>query len=71
MKKILILILTVSVMTSVITSVMASLSYAAEKEINWTREELQFIKEHPVIKLGVDPEFVPFEFIDEDGEYKA
>lgn len=71
MKKILILILTVSVMTSVITSVMASLSYAAEKEINWTREELQFIKEHPVIKLGVDPEFVPFEFIDEDGEYKG
>ena len=71
MKKILILILTVSVMTSVITSVMASLSYAGEKEINWTREELQFIKEHPVIKLGVDPEFVPFEFIDEDGEYKG
>ena len=71
MKKILILILTVSVMTSVITSVMALPSYAAEKEINWTREELQFMKEHPAIKLGVDPEFVPFEFIDEDGEYKG
>jgi len=71
MKKILILILTVSVMTSIITPVMASLSYAAEKEINWTREELQFMKEHPIIKLGVDPEFVPFEFIDEDGEYKG
>jgi ABC-type amino acid transport substrate-binding protein len=26
---------------------------------------------HPVIRLGVDPEFVPFEFIDEDGQYKG
>ena len=30
-----------------------------------------FMKEHPVIRLGVDPEFVPFEFIDIDGEYKG
>jgi signal transduction histidine kinase/DNA-binding response OmpR family regulator len=27
------------------------------------------MKEHPVIHLGVDPWFVPFEFIDENGEY--
>ena len=24
-----------------------------------------------MIRLGVDPEFVPFEFIDENGEYKG
>ncbi|HPR24522.1 MAG TPA: transporter substrate-binding domain-containing protein, partial [Bacillota bacterium] len=71
MKKILILILTVSVMISVMMPLLLSRSYAADKEIDWTREEAQFIKNHPVIKLGVDPEFVPFEFIDEDGKYKG
>ena len=39
--------------------------------INWTGEELAFMEEHPVIYLGVDPGFVPFEFIDEHGEYKG
>jgi len=34
-----------------------------------TEEEIAFIEEHPVIRLGVDPGFVPFEFINEDGEY--
>ena len=34
-----------------------------------TEEELAFVEEHPVIRLGVDPKFVPFEFINEDGEY--
>lgn len=29
------------------------------------------MNEHPVIRLGVDPGFVPFEFIDKDGEYKG
>jgi len=29
------------------------------------------MKEHPVIKIGVDPGFLPFEFIDKDGEYRG
>ncbi|MBP6491466.1 MAG: transporter substrate-binding domain-containing protein [Clostridia bacterium] len=37
----------------------------------FTDEEKQFILEHPVIHFGVDPEFVPYEFIDSDGEYKG
>lgn len=44
---------------------------AEEDSIKWTDEESAFIREHPVIRLGVDPGFVPFEFIDEDGEYKG
>lgn len=36
-----------------------------------TPEEEAFIKAHPEIRLGVDPKFVPFEFIDTDGEYKG
>lgn len=41
------------------------------EEIELTEEEQEFIKEHPVIHLGVDPYFVPFEFIDSDGNYKG
>ncbi len=35
-------------------------------EINLTDAEKQWIKEHPTIRLGVDPEFAPFEFIEND-----
>jgi two-component system sensor histidine kinase/response regulator len=45
--------------------------FATENSISWTDEELAFLQEHPVIRLGVDPGFVPFEFIDKDGEYKG
>lgn len=44
---------------------------AAGKSIFWTEDEIAFMKAHPVIHLGVDPGFAPFEFVDEDGEYKG
>jgi len=37
-------------------------------EINLTKQERQWIKEHKTIRVGVDPEFAPFEFI-ENGHY--
>jgi ABC-type amino acid transport substrate-binding protein len=43
----------------------------SQSDISWTAEELEFIKAHPVVKVGVDPHFVPFEFIDTDNEYKG
>ena len=36
-----------------------------------TQAEQDFIREHPAIRLGVDPTFVPYEFIDLDGTYKG
>lgn len=45
--------------------------FAADNSISWTEDELFFIKAHPVIRLGVDPEFEPFEFIDDHGGYKG
>jgi len=36
------------------------------KEINLTDEEINWIEQHPVIRLGIDPEFAPFEFMDGD-----
>lgn len=44
---------------------------ASNPEIQWTKEELEFIEKHPVIRLGIDPNFVPFEFIDKDKNYKG
>lgn len=38
--------------------------------IQLTDRERAWIDNHPVIRLGVDPEFAPFEFM-EDGEYKG
>jgi hypothetical protein len=55
----------------IIMQVIATPCYASDNKISWTKDELAFMKEHPVIRLGVDPEFVPFEFIDIDGEYKG
>jgi two-component system sensor histidine kinase/response regulator len=55
----------------IIMQVIATPCYASDNKISWTKDELAFMKEHPVIRLGVDPAFVPFEFIDIDGEYKG
>ena len=41
----------------------------AGKDISWTEAERAFMGEHTVIRLGVDPGFVPFEFIDDNGQY--
>ena len=40
-------------------------------DIGLTDEEKEFIEEHPVIQLGIDPGFIPYEFIDSDGVYKG
>ena len=55
----------------VILATIVTPCFAAENGISWTEDELAFVEDHPVIRLGVDPEFVPFEFIDENGEYKG
>ncbi|ULO10163.1 transporter substrate-binding domain-containing protein [Paenibacillus sp. 19GGS1-52] len=45
--------------------------HGSAAKVNLSAEEKQFIAEHPIIHLGVDPQFVPFEFIDSDGTYKG
>ena len=39
--------------------------------VELTQEEQQFLLDHPVITLGVDNSFMPYEFIDIDGVYKG
>ncbi|NVJ98860.1 MAG: transporter substrate-binding domain-containing protein [Alphaproteobacteria bacterium] len=33
--------------------------------------EKRWIKEHPIIRLGADPDYPPFEFFDDNGAYKG
>lgn len=60
---------------ALISMVVVSLFFAqhgrASEKINLSEEEETFINEHPIIEIGIDPRFVPFEFIDRDGEYKG
>ena len=41
------------------------------KQVYLTPEEESWIKAHPTISVGIDPEFAPFEFIDNNGEYSG
>ncbi|NLM78183.1 MAG: transporter substrate-binding domain-containing protein [Ruminococcaceae bacterium] len=45
--------------------------FAIDSDIDWTEDEWAYLNSNPVVSLGVDPDFVPFEFIDEDGVYKG
>ncbi|MGI6571562.1 MAG: ATP-binding protein [Caldicoprobacterales bacterium] len=56
---------------AVIIALTATPCLAGENDIRWTQEELAFMEEHPVIRLGVDPGFIPYEFIDENGNYRG
>lgn len=42
-----------------------------DHNITLTSAEKKWIEAHPVIRLGIDPEFAPFEFISEDGIYSG
>ena len=46
-------------------------SYSEKKEVNFTKEELLWIKNNPVIKIGADANWPPFEFIDSAGKYQG
>jgi signal transduction histidine kinase/ABC-type amino acid transport substrate-binding protein len=42
-----------------------------EKKISLTETEKTWLENHPLIRLGVDPEFTPFEYITDDGTYSG
>ncbi len=44
---------------------------SAESTITFTPEELTFMENHKEIRIGVDPKFVPFEFLNKQGEYSG
>ena len=54
-----------------VTAITTAPCHAVSAEISLTQDEISFVDNHPIIRLGVDPGFVPFEFIDRDGGYKG
>jgi diguanylate cyclase (GGDEF)-like protein len=36
-----------------------------------SKAERDWIRDHPVIRIGVDPEFAPYEFVSEDGRFSG
>lgn len=51
-------------LTTLYSSVPPGWGYLTQKEQKW-------LTAHPVIKVGIDPGFMPFEFLDEDGNYRG
>jgi ABC-type amino acid transport substrate-binding protein len=43
----------------------------ATVDIGLTKEEKQWLKEHPSITVGIDNNYAPFEFVDKNGEFKG
>ncbi len=41
------------------------------KKMRLSERERKWIEEHPAVKIGIDPEFSPFEFRSEDGIYRG
>ncbi|HOB91941.1 MAG: transporter substrate-binding domain-containing protein [Bacillota bacterium] len=54
-----------------IASITFAPNHTEGNSISLTEDEVAFLNDHPVVRLGVDPGFVPFEFIDSDGQYKG
>lgn len=67
MKKLLALLLALIALPPIVAAVCC----AESDSIRLTENEIAFLRDHPVVRLGVDPGFVPFEFIDRDGAYKG
>jgi len=55
---------------SAFTSTSFAVAAAAEPG-NLTEQERNWLSQHPQIRLGIDPSWPPFEFIDESGEYSG
>lgn len=65
------IVVSLIILMIIVFTTIASFCAVAENSISLTEDELAFMKAHPLIRLGVDPGFVPFEFIDDNGEYKG
>ena len=51
--------------------ILTSVCFAGPSVVELSDSEKAFIKENPIIKLGADPKFIPYEFFDKDGVYKG
>jgi len=55
----------------VLGTAFARLCYAETQTIHWTPEETLWIQAHPVIRVGMDPNYPPYSFRDIDSTYSG
>lgn len=63
-----------SAITHIVNSYVSDISMrlkAEEQQVYLTDSEKAWIKAHPTIRVGIDPEFAPFEYIDDNGNYSG
>ncbi len=63
-----------SKITRIVNSYVTDISMrlqAEARQIYLTAEEKAWIKAHPLIRVGIDPEFAPFEYLDDNGNYSG
>ncbi len=63
-----------SAITHIVDSYVSDISMrldVEEQQVYLTDSEKAWIKAHPTIRVGVDPEFAPFEYIDDNGSYSG
>jgi len=50
---------------------LGSVCFAGKQSILWTTEEATWIHEHPVVRVGLDPNYPPYSFRDVDSSYSG
>ena len=57
--------------TFLIIYLFLQINLIANSDINFTQEEQKWLKEHSSITIGIDTNFAPFEFLDENNEFSG
>ncbi|MDR1248870.1 MAG: transporter substrate-binding domain-containing protein [Treponema sp.] len=58
-----------SMYVALLLVILSAGAFAQSSVLDLTEAERNFIGEHPVIRVGIDPTFAPFEFLDNQGNY--
>lgn len=61
---------------ALLLAVLAGLTFAAagaapDQKLNLSEAEVRWLAEHPVIRIGVDPGYAPYAYIDEKGRFRG
>ncbi|MBN1830393.1 MAG: transporter substrate-binding domain-containing protein, partial [Deltaproteobacteria bacterium] len=67
----LLVFMSVAAPATIETATAKDLEKSREPGIKLTQKERQWLKTHPVVKLGIDPGFAPFESFDDKGKYQG
>ena len=61
----------VSLWLSIFCLCLLTVVSASASAFELTAEEQQWLIEHPVVRVGIDPSWPPYEFIDQQGQYQG